>query len=318
MPASPTLPIRPTTTDRARAAELAALLAEVRRIEVHGRRLAAGVMAGGYRSVFRGVGIEFDEVREYVEGDDPRSVDWNVTARVGRPFVRKYVDERERTLLFLFDHSASMAAGLSAWSARTAATRVVACLALSAVRSHDKTGLIAFSHGATQIVPPRTGAGHALRIVRDCLALPTTEGASALAPALELATRVVRRGAIVFVLSDFLGAGWREPLARCARRHDVVAVRLLVPELVAPPAGGVLRVRDPESGAVALADFSSARVREAWSQRIAAWRRRTEEELARARVDHLDVRVDRRPDRETIVRPILDFFRMRELRGAKR
>ena len=312
------MPATPHSIARARAAELTALLAEVRRIEVHGRRLAAGVMAGGYRSVFRGVGIEFDEVREYVEGDDPCSVDWNVTARVGRPFVRKYVDERERTLLFLFDGSASMAAGLSAWSARTAATRVVACLALSAVRSHDKTGLIAFGGGAPQVVPPRKGAGHALRIVRDCLALPSLEGGSDLAAALELAARVVRRGAIVFVLSDFLCDGWREPLARCAQRHDVVAVRLLVPELVAPPAGGVLRVRDPETGGVMLADFSSARVRDAWSQRLAAWRRRTEEELARARVDRLDVRIDRAPTRETIARPILDFFRMRELRGAKR
>lgn len=309
------------SADRARAAELAALLAEVRRIEVHGRRLAAGVMAGGYRSVFRGVGIEFDEVREYVEGDDPRSVDWNVTARVGRPFVRKYVDERERTLLFLFDGSASMAAGLSAWSARAAATRVVACLALSAVRSHDKTGLIAFGSRVERIVPPKKGAGHALRIVRDCLALPSLpsmNGASDLAAPLEVAARIVRRGAIVFVLSDFLSDGWGEALARCARRHDVVAVRLLVPELVAPPAGGLLRVRDPEGGGSILADFSSARVRARWSERIGAWRRNTEAELARARVDRLDVRIDRAPDRETIVRPILDFFRMRELRGAKR
>lgn len=304
--------------DRARAAELAALLAEVRRIEVHGRRLAAGVMAGGYRSVFRGVGIEFDEVREYVEGDDPRSVDWNVTARVGRPFVRKYVDERERTLLFLFDGSASMAAGLSAWSARAAATRVVACLALSAVRSHDKTGLVAFGKHVDRIVPPKKGAGHALRIVRDCLVLPALDGASDLAAPLEVAARIVRRGAIVFVLSDFLSEGWSEPLARCARRHDVVAVRLLVPELVAPPKSGLLRVRDPEGGGALLADFSSARVRARWSERIAAWRRRTEEELARARVDRLDVRIDRAPDRDSIVRPILDFFRMRELRGAKR
>jgi uncharacterized protein (DUF58 family) len=305
------------SADRARAAELSALLAEVRRIEVYSRRLAAGVMAGGYRSVFRGVGIEFDEVREYVEGDDPRSVDWNVTARVGRPFVRKYVDERERTLLFLFDGSASMAAGLSAWSARAAATRVVACLALSAVRSHDKTGLVAFGSRVERIVPPKKGAGHALRIVRDCLALPNLDGESDLAPALEVAARIVRRGAIVFVLSDFLSEGFGEALARCARRHDVVAVRLLVPELVAPPQRGLMNVRDPDGGGATLADFSSAKVRERWSERIAAWRRRTEEELSRARVDRLDVRIDRAPDRETIVRPILDFFRMRELRGAK-
>ncbi|TAH34434.1 MAG: DUF58 domain-containing protein [Planctomycetota bacterium] len=295
---------------------LAELLAEVRRIEVQSRRLVTGVMAGGYSSVFRGAGMEFDEVREYAEGDDPRAVDWNVTARVGRPYVKKYVDERELTLLFLLDLSASMDGGFGPWSARQTAARVCACLALSAVRNHDKVGLIAFRGAVEKYVPPKKGLSHALAVLRDCLALPG-HGATDLAPALEFAARVQRRRAILFLVSDFLAGGWRESLSLCARRHDVIAVRLLTPEL-APSAAGLLRVADPEGGRASVLDWSSARVRAAYAQRVADWRRRTEDELRRAKVDRMDVLVPRVLDKDAVARPILAFFRMRELRGAKR
>ncbi len=296
--------------------EVEELLAEVRRIDVQSRRLVAGAMAGGYASVFRGTGVEFHEVREYAEGDDPRSVDWNVTARVGRPFVKKYVDERERTVLFALDLSASMGSGLGAWSARQAAARVCACLALSATRIGDKVGLVAASDRVEGYVPARKGPGHALRVVRDCLALPQRRGTD-LAPALEFLSHAVRRGAVVFLVSDFLSDGWQHPLALCARRHDVVAVRLLSPEAFDAPAG-LVRARDPESGATVVLDGASRRVREEHARRAAAWRLRTEQDLARAKVDRLDVRVPRVPSRDAIAGPILRFFRMRELRGMKR
>ncbi len=301
--------------------ELAELFKEVRRIEVQSRRLVAGVIAGGYRSIFGGAGIEFDEVREYVEGDDPRTVDWNVTARVGRPFVKKFIDEREHTLLFLQDLSASMSGGAGAWSPRQTAARVVACLALAAVEHHDRVGLIAFGQAVESWVPARMGLGHALRIVRDCLALPATSGATDLAPALDLAARAVRRRAIVFVLSDFLTTGWQQPLARCARRHDVIAVRLLLPDLVPERVTherGLVHVRDPESGAEALLDWSHSPTRAAYQQRIAEWRQRIEVELRRAGVDRVDVVVPRVARRDAIARPLLELFRVRELRGMKR
>jgi uncharacterized protein (DUF58 family) len=296
--------------------ELTELLREVRRIEVQSRRLASGVMAGGYSSVFRGAGIEVDEVREWVEGDDPRTIDWNVTARVGRPFVKTYVDERERTVLFLLDLSPSMDGGFGTWSARQAAARVCACLALSAIRNDDKVGLVGFGRTVERFVPPKKGLGHALRIVRDCLAIPAARGGTDLAPALEHATRVARRGAIVFVLSDFLAEGWSDALRLCARRHDVVAVRLLAPELSALDAG-LVRLRDPETGGTAVVDWRSRRVREAYAARVAAWKARTEEGLRRAKVDRMDVHVPREPERYAVARPILEFFRMRELRGAR-
>ncbi len=300
-----------------RDAELRELLKEVRRIEVQSNRLVTDVMAGGYSSVFRGSGIEFDEVREYVEGDDPRSVDWNVTARVGRPYVKKYLDERKLTVMFLLDLSASMTGGFGVWSARQTAARLCACLALAAVRSNDKVGLIAFSRTIDKYVPAKKGVGHVLRIIRDCLALPGSSVRTEIAPAVEFAARVLRRRAILFVVTDFLESGFSAALTLCARRHDVVAVRLLTPELE-PPDSGMMRVRDPESGREAVIDWRSPSVRAAYAERVAAWRAATEDELYRSKVDLMDVRVPRAPDGDAVARPILDFFRMREMRGAKR
>lgn len=299
------------------ATELAELLLEVRRIEAHSSRLVAGVMAGGYSSVFRGSGIEFDEIREYVPGDDPRSVDWNVTARVGRPYVKQYVEERERTLVFLLDLSASMTAGFGVWSVRQMAARVCACLALSAIRSDDKVGLIAFSEGVDRFVPARKGARHALRIVRDFLALRASRPGTAMAPALEMASRVLRRRAIVLLVSDFFSDGWGKALRLCARRHDLVAVRLLPVEL-APPEAGLVRLRDPEHGGARVVDWADPRARRAYEDRVAVWRRETEEVLRRSEVDRMDVPVPATPNRHAVARPILEFFRMRELRGTKR
>lgn len=139
-----------------RAVPLAELLEEVRRIEAQSTRLVAGIMAGGYSSVFRGSGIEFQQIREYAEGDDPRSVDWNVTARIGRPFVKEFVEERERTLLFVLDLSASMSGGFGHWSARQMAARICACLALAAIESDDRVGLVAFSDGIDRFTPPQS------------------------------------------------------------------------------------------------------------------------------------------------------------------
>lgn len=303
--------------DRDREVELSELLKEVRRIEVQSKRLVTGIMAGSYNSVFRGSGIEFDEVREYIPGDDPRSVDWNVTARVGKPYIKRYVEERDRTVLFLLDLSASMTGGFGYWSARQMAARVCACMGLSAIANNDRVGLIAFSKEVDRFVPPEKGAAHALRIVRDCLALPGSDAHTDLATAIRYAARAVRRQSVLFVVSDFLSTGWRQAMTLCARRHDVTAVRLWTPEL-APPAAGLLRVRDPESGRERTVDFGDRRVRDAYAERVAQWDRRTRKDLLRAQVDLMDVPLPRERDRDAIVRPILKFFRMRTQRAAKR
>ncbi len=306
-----------TVEEREHELDLEELLREVRRIEAESAQLVTGVMVGGYSSVFHGSGIEFDEIREYAEGDDPRAVDWNVTARIGRPFVKEFVEERERTLLFLLDLSASMRGGFGAWSARQMAARVCACLALSAIRNDDKVGMIAFSGEVDRYVPARKGLRHVLRIVRDCLVLPGSSARGELAPALEYAARMVRRRSILFVLSDFLDEGWQGVMSLAAKRHEVVAARLLMPELE-PPGGGLVRLRDPESGALERVDWSSPRVRRAFAERVEAWRRRTAADLRRAGADLMDVPVPREPDRDAVARPILEFFRLRQRRGARR
>lgn len=296
---------------------LAEILAEVRRIDLQTRRLVTSTLAGGYLSVFRGAGVEFESVREYVVGDDPRAVDWNVTARMGRPYVKTFANERDLQVLFLLDVSASMEGGYGPWSARQVAARVCACLGLSAVRGGDRVGLITFGAAVEAYVPPRRGSAHVLRIVRDCLATPPALKETSLAPALDLAVSALRRHAVVFVLSDFLHDGWQRSLRRCARRHDVVAVRLLTPELFLP-ASGLTRVRDPESGRTQVVDWSHPRVRAAYGEHRADWQRRTERELRRAQVDRMDMPVPRERQGAQIAGPIVRFFRMREQRGAKR
>lgn len=288
------------------------ILREVRRIQVRTNRLVSEVMAGGYTSVFRGSGIEFDEVREYAPGDDPRSVDWNVTARTGRPHIKKYVEERELTVLFLFDLSASMRGGFGERSLRHVAALFCACLALSAVRNNDKVGWIGFTDRVEKYVPAKKGAGHALRIVRDCLAYEAERTRTDFVPALEFAAGVVRRRAVLFLVSDFAAAsGYERELSIVARRHDVVAARVLPPELELPATIGLTRLRDLETGAEVLRDFSREFVRRRYRENVARWDSDLTAALRRARVDRIDLKTH-----EPIAEPILSFFRRRELRAS--
>ncbi|MBL8896607.1 MAG: DUF58 domain-containing protein [Planctomycetes bacterium] len=305
---------RPHSIDEA---ELQELLEEVRRIEAQSKRLVTDVLSGAYSSVFRGAGIAFDEVREYEEGDDPRRVDWNVTARMGRPFVKKFVDEREQSVIFAIDVGPSMDASFGALSARRIAARVVATLALAAVRNGDKVGAIAFGAEVVRWVPPLRGLGHALRIVRDTLALRAPRASSAPSCAFELAARTLRRRSVIFAVSDFLSGTGGRSLERCARRHDVIATWLQGPELAAPPTG-LWRVRDPHSGAERELDLGSAAVRAFHAERVEAWRSSTRSAFERAGVDRLELAIPRERRREHIADALLRFFRMRQLRGAKR
>lgn len=304
-------------TDEPGAGDLAALLAEVRHIEVQSSRLVTDVLAGGYRSTFRGVGVEFHDVREYVEGDDPRTVDWNVTARTGRPFVKRFVEERERTIVLVLDLSASMDGGLGAWSLRQTAARFCACLGLAAITNNDRVGLVAGSDDVERFVLPKKGATHVLRIVRDCLVQRGRGRESNLGALLAQTSRSLRRRCVVFVLSDFQTAGYRHELQLANRRHDVVAVRLLPREVIDPPRA-VLRVHDAETGRRSTVDFASVAVRAKWAERCAAWRLRGNEDFGRAGVDCIDVEVPAVPDPAAIGGPLLRFFRRRELREAKR
>lgn len=296
---------------------LAELLREVRRIEVQSQRLVAGALAGGWRSVFRGAGLEFDELREWVDGDDVRAIDWGVTARMGRPFVRKYGEERQLTVVFLLDVSPGMSAGFGAWSPRQAAARVIAALALAAAANNDKVGWVTFGAELTRIRPPRRGAQQALSAVRDALVLPVAAGEPDLARALDFASRALRHGAVVFLLSDFFSTGWQAAAARCARRHDLIAVRLEPPELAAPPPAR-LWARAPAGGRAFAFDGSHARVRADLQARAQEWRAGVAADLRCAGADLIEIPLPRARDVGALTRPLLRFLRMREARGAKR
>lgn len=294
------------------------LLKEVRRIQLRTDRLVTDVISGGYSSVFRGSGIEFDEVREWAEGDDIRSVDWNVTARQGRPFIKKYVEERELTLLFVMDVSRSMDFSSQSLDGkprnlRRLAVEFLACLGLSAGRNNDKVGLLTFAKDVDLYVPPKKGRAHLLRLLRESLARVEADHGSGLAAALAYASRVQRKKCILFVLSDFLCAWPEKEVRLAARRHDLILVPTLDPRLLELPDQGLLRLQDAETGKEQVVDASSPRVRQAFADRMRAFYAERRAGARKFGADWLPL-----DTRESVTSNVVAFFRQREARSAKR
>ncbi len=300
-------------TAPALAAPGAELLRQVRRLELRTRRLVDSRFAGEYHSVFKGQGMEFAEVREYQPGDEVRSIDWNVTARMRRPFVKRYVEERELTVLLVVDVSGSARFGTGAQDKRTIAAELAAALGLAAVRNNDRVGLLCFGDRVAHVVRPRKGRRHALRVVRDVLAWPATDGGTDLAGALDHAGRLLGHRSVVFVLSDFVAPAYEPALRRLARRHDVVAISLDDPGERALPDLGLVRLADPESGAHIEVDSGAAAVRASYAARHEAERVERARAFARAGVDEVRVPLER-PWADPLVR----FFRARQRRRRTR
>ena len=234
---------------------------KVRRIRLRTRAILESGVVGAYHAVFKGRGMEFAEVREYTPGDDVRTIDWNVTARLGAPHVKKFVEERDLTLLLLVDVSGSQAFGSRFLLKRDYAAELAAVLAFSAVANHDRVGAVLFSDRIEAFVPPARGNDHALRIVRDLMALQPAGRGTDLPGALRFAHRVLKRRGIVAVLSDFQSADFERPLGILRRRHDVIALQLFDPRESEVPAGGLFALEDPETGARAVVDTSRPDVR---------------------------------------------------------
>ena len=285
------------------------ILQRVREIQVRTGRQVADVLAGEYVSVFKGRGVEFDEVRPYIPGDDVRSIDWNVTARTGQPFVKRYVEERQLTLMLMADVSASQDFGSVTRSKREATAELCALLAFSAIRNDDKVGLTLFHGGIEQYIPPRKGRNHVLRVVRELL-IPETEGQGTdLAGALAYISKVLTRPAVVFLISDFLDTGFEKPLRIAARKHDLVAIEIVDPVEERIPAVGLVELEDAETGARRLLDTSSRRVREALAAETRGRRETTRDLLKKVGVDRVAIDVSRSYDR-----PLVRFFRERAAR----
>ena len=238
-----------------RRAVTAAVLRQVKGIELRTRSLVNTLFTGEYRSVFRGQGIEFAEVRDYQQGDDFRSIDWNVSARMGHPFVKSYAEERELTLLLVVDQSGSLHFG-APFSKAGLAVEVGAVLALAAARHNDRVGTLLFADRVEYVVRPAKGRGHALRVIRDLVAFAPRGRGTNVAEALRYASKLLRHRAIVVVLSDFRADGWEQPLAQLAAEHDVVAVTIDDPREQQLPDAGWLDFEDAETGRRLLLDTS--------------------------------------------------------------
>jgi uncharacterized protein (DUF58 family) len=237
---------------------------QIRRLQIRARRAVEDLVGGEYHSVFRGTGIVFEEVRAYQPGDDIRTIDWNVTARMGHPFIKRFIEERELTVLLVVDCSGSQEFGTLVQQKREVVAELAAVLAFSAINNYDKVGLIAFTDQVERFVPPRKGSRHVLRLIRDILFFQPSRQGTSLSTALDYLNRILRRRTIVFLLSDFLDRGFEQVFKRTARRHDLIAIRVRDPREEKLPSVGLVEVEDAETGGRRLLDTSSRRVREAY------------------------------------------------------
>jgi uncharacterized protein (DUF58 family) len=285
------------------------ILRKVRRIEITTRSMVRDTFAGSYESIFKGRGMEFDEVREYQPGDDIRTIDWNVTARTGWLHVKKYVEERELTVLIVFDASGSFDFGTGARLKRELAAEVGAVLAFAAIRNNDKVGLLIFTDGIETFIPPRKGRKHVLRIIREILHFRPRSRGTDLAFALEHAMRVVKRHSVMFCISDFRDTGYEKALTVANRKHDVVAITITDPKEMEIPVVGLLEVEDGETGERVVLDLSRRRFAEEFRQAAVEVSRTRDAALAGAKVDEISLRTD-----EDYVSPLVRFFQERQRR----
>ena len=285
------------------------ILKKIRRLELRTRRLVDSMFAGSYHSVFKGRGMNFEEVREYNPGDEIRSIDWNVTARMNAPFVKKFTEERELTVMLVVDVSGSEDFGSVNSSKRELAAEVASILAFSAIQNNDKVGLLLFSDEVELFIHPKKGRMHTLRLIREMLYFRPRRRGTNLAAALEYLNKVVTRRAVVFLISDFLDEGYARPLAVTARRHDLVAIPVVDPGEEDLPDVGLVTFEDPETGEQIEINTSSRALRGAYLALEEKRKRGIEQELRKLGIDMIPLRTN-----EDYLRVLRAFFDRREQR----
>jgi len=285
------------------------LAQKIRYIQIYTSKAVNDVLAGEYESVFKGRGMEFEEVREYQPGDEIRSIDWNVTARMGHPYVKRFEEERELTIWFLVDLSASGAFGTVKQLKNEVAAEFCALLAFAAIKNNDKVGLLIFTDRLEMFIPPKKGITHVLRVIRELLYFRPRQARTDIASALDYLGRVTTKRAVVFLVSDFQASGFERPMRILGRRHDLIAVTIVDPSEVRLPNVGLIELEDGETGEMALIDTGSLAVRGRY-ERLGRERAEALAALFRSMsVDQIEVQTGR-----PYVRDIVRFFRMRERR----
>lgn len=285
------------------------LLKKVRQIQIRTSRTVNDVLAGQYHSAFRGRGMEFEEVCPYQFGDDVRLIDWNVSARYGEPFIKKFREERELTVMLVVDVSPSGLFGSDRQFKLDVATELCAVLAFSAIRSNDKVGLILFADTVELYIPAKKGTKHVLRIIRELLYHQPQGRGTDISEALSFLNRVTRRKAVCFLVSDFLASEYEPALRIARRRHDLIPIVVTDPREMTLPNVGLIALEDPETGEAALIDTTSRSLRERYANRMRAQREERETMFRRMDTSTIDIRTD-----QSYVEPLVRFFHQKERR----
>jgi len=285
------------------------LLKKVRQIDIVSRKVVDEMLGGEYKSVFKGRGMEFDEVREYQPGDEIRTIDWNVTARTGKPFVKRFIEEREQALFFLVDMSASGTFGSGAKTKNEVAAELCGLLAFSAIKNNDKVGLIIFTDAVELYVPPGKGQIHVLHLIREILSFEPRHTGTDLACALDYLAKMVKKKCVTFLLSDFQDRGYEKALKLAALHYDLIAITISDPRELNLPNAGLVELADAETGERILVDTASATARKKIQTAARARQLELKDLLIRNNIDQIDVRSDR-----DYMGQLIRFFRTRERR----
>ncbi len=285
------------------------ILQKVQRIQIYTDRMVNDVLAGEYHSVFKGRGMEFDEVREYQTGDDVRSVDWNVTARMGHPYIKSFVEERELTVMLVVDVSGSELFGSTDKLKQEVLAEFCAVLAFSAIKNNDKVGLLLFTDRVEKFIPPQKGRRHVLRVIRELLFHEPEGRGTDIGVALQYLNRVARRRTVTFLVSDFLAEDYEQDLRLSAKRHDLIAVSVDDPRERELPSLGLVEIEDAETGERRLVDTGSRAVRRRYRERAEAAAEARQERFRAAGVDVIGIDTE-----QPYVQTLMAFFRRREKR----
>ncbi|MDR3011875.1 MAG: DUF58 domain-containing protein [Chitinispirillales bacterium] len=284
------------------------VLQKVRQIEIRTRRIVDTVLSGEYHSAFKGRGMEFSEVRAYTDGDDVRTIDWNVTARMGSPYIKKFIEERELTVMLVVDASSSGNFGSIDKFKGEMAVELCSLLAFSAIRNNDRVGLIIFTSGVEVFIPPRKGKNHVLRVIRELLYFEPRHKGTDIGNALKFLNRVQTKTSVVFLVSDFISAAdFEAPVRVAAKRHDLIAISITDPREDTIPRVGLIELEDAETGETVLLNTRSKKTLQIYKNEREKRKKELEEMLRSAGVDEIRVSTE-----AGYVKPIVNFFKKRE------